>query len=1145
MRKAIVVVLACAVVVASATSLLAAASEDEDSVWRRAQRYLAGLMTPPGSDRPGTSEIDAALRAAFASGAAAPVSGAELSSPAGIARRGGEVIIAEGDGGRVVSVDDGAVETIGEALPRGRFTTGATGVAIDAAGTVYVAAADEGLVRYYPQDGAGGVYAAGLGSPVGIAFSGNGDLLVADAGGKRVLRVGPTRRLSVLAAGFEERPFGLAVDGRGVVFVSTLRDGKVFELARNGDPSLVARVPDGGTAEGLAVDADGGVYVGDGQTGRILHYDADRRAPEVVLEGINAPINLGVSGEHALLVAVQETRFQTDPETGRETTTPEVQGDQVLTVQVETALVNPRTPPLAPSVVPDYGGNQTFAAGGLSLIPDASPAGVEAVDVGHEASEPTLGVTSKGNVFITATSVDSPLNRIENDPSVRASFDRGESFVDRTPNVEGVRTQLLSLDPFLYVDPTTDRVFNVDLGLYCSFLSYSDDEGESWTVNPYACGDPFNDHQSVVAGRPVMTETRGYPNIVYYCYSEGATHTPESLFRNTLCTRSLDGGLTFEPDATIAYPDFDPETGEKCGSLSGHAATGPNGWLYVPRLYCKRPYVAISKDDGRTFERIRVSDDVMPYLLGDGESGGDIDHEAAIALDDAGNAYYAYIGPGWVPRLAISRDGGLTWDEPIVIGPPELAQANLPSIAVGEPGQVAVSFYGTANRCCYLVDPEDPGRRNNSEAYWSTYIVTTRNALSEQPAFFAATAQRRTDPSVKQECIERRFHQCGLALDFLDVVIDDTGEVWSGSVDTCTVEPMEPFTGDCVHDPTTYQNNQRGIVAHLSPPKGGHPIPADRVDRTTGATRVQTAIELSREAFDRADAAVLARSDLFPDALAASGLAGELDAPVLLTPTDGLDDAVGAELERLGVDRVYLMGGVQALSEQVERDLQARGMLRTRVGGAERFATAALVAEQVVASGGPVEQAIVALGARPDGRDAWPDALAAGNLAATARAPILLATPDQLPEPSTTALARLLDDDAPVFVVGGERAVGSAPEQQLRDDGYAVARLAGADRYATAVAVVEEARQQGADVEPTVLASGQLFADALVAGPAAHRLGGVMLLVHPDDLDASPATRDFLGTNASAIDTALLVGGTATIAERVADQVQELITDSS
>jgi len=234
------------------------------------------------------------------------------------------------------------------------------------------------------------------------------------------------------------------------------------------------------------------------------------------------------------------------------------------------------------------------------------------------------------------------------------------------------------------------------------------------------------------------------------------------------------------------------------------------------------------------------------------------------------------------------------------------------------------------------------------------------------------------------------------------------------------------------------------------------------------------------------------------------------------------------------------MGGTAALSEQVERDLAERGIASSRIGGPERFATAGLIADEVVRRGGPVRQAVVALGSRPDGADAWPDAVAAGNLAATGRAPVLLTGPGELPQVTAEALDRILDDRAPVFVAGGMAAVGEGPERSLAER-YEPRRLAGADRYGTAVAIVEEARRQGAGIDTTFLASGAVFADALVAGPAAHALGGVMLLTSPDDLDDSAATRDFLAANADAIGSAVVVGGTSTISQRVSDQVEAIL----
>ncbi|HWP62528.1 MAG TPA: cell wall-binding repeat-containing protein, partial [Candidatus Binatia bacterium] len=66
-------------------------------------------------------------------------------------------------------------------------------------------------------------------------------------------------------------------------------------------------------------------------------------------------------------------------------------------------------------------------------------------------------------------------------------------------------------------------------------------------------------------------------------------------------------------------------------------------------------------------------------------------------------------------------------------------------------------------------------------------------------------------------------------------------------------------------------------------------------------------------------------------------------------------------------------------------------------------------------------------------------------------------------------------------------------------------RLGGTDRYGTSVAISVRTVPEGG-VPVVYLASGAGFADALVAGPAAARSGGALLLTRPDRLPANIAT---------------------------------------
>lgn len=81
------------------------------------------------------------------------------------------------------------------------------------------------------------------------------------------------------------------------------------------------------------------------------------------------------------------------------------------------------------------------------------------------------------------------------------------------------------------------------------------------------------------------------------------------------------------------------------------------------------------------------------------------------------------------------------------------------------------------------------------------------------------------------------------------------------------------------------------------------------------------------------------------------------------------------------------------------------------------------------------------------------------------------------------------------------------------------------------------------DLEPSILASGVNFPDALAPGPVAHQLGGSLLLVDPLELASSAATADLLDANADEIDTLVIAGGVQAVSQAVEDQALAAIAD--
>lgn len=313
---------------------------------------------------------------------------------------------------------------------------------------------------------------------------------------------------------------------------------------------------------------------------------------------------------------------------------------------------------------------------------------------------------------------------------------------------------------------------------------------------------------------------------------------------------------------------------------------------------------------------------------------------------------------------------------------------------------------------------------------------------------------------------------------------------------------------------------------------------ASVLERVAGAGRVETSVALARAAFpspEAVDAVLLARSDAYPDALSGAPLAASVGGPILLTTSGGLHAAAAAEVRRLRPSTAYLLGGPAALDEQVARDLRAAGVAEVeRIGGNDRFETAALVAARV---GGA--HAYVVEGANADPRRGWPDAVAVAPLAALERRPILLVTRDKLPDATRRALVDLGVTDA--TVVGGEAAVSGDVADAVGDPAASgsptvdVERIAGPSRYDTAAAVAARAAAAGADATDVWFATGTNYPDALAAGPAVASARGVLLLVDGGLLDASPAARRWLEERSSEVTRITLVGGPGAISLPVQD----------
>jgi putative cell wall-binding protein len=196
--------------------------------------------------------------------------------------------------------------------------------------------------------------------------------------------------------------------------------------------------------------------------------------------------------------------------------------------------------------------------------------------------------------------------------------------------------------------------------------------------------------------------------------------------------------------------------------------------------------------------------------------------------------------------------------------------------------------------------------------------------------------------------------------------------------------------------------------------------------RIAGANRYETSANIARKLAEIKGYTVagatkdvgevfVANGENFPDALAASGVAAKVGVPILLVTPQWLPAATSDVITDLKWPRAVVIGGRGAVSDGVYTAVRGKD----RWYGNDRYATATDIARKAIRDRGlRIDEVMVATG------NDFPDALAAGVIAAKTRQPLLL-TGTYLPTATSDFLAanRMAIND--VTLVGGTGAVTS------------------------------------------------------------------------------------------------------------------------
>ena len=277
--------------------------------------------------------------------------------------------------------------------------------------------------------------------------------------------------------------------------------------------------------------------------------------------------------------------------------------------------------------------------------------------------------------------------------------------------------------------------------------------------------------------------------------------------------------------------------------------------------------------------------------------------------------------------------------------------------------------------------------------------------------------------------------------------------------------------------------------------------------RLAGDNRIETAMKVAdqmkpEEGFTNI---FIATATNYADALSATSLAAQMDAPILLVNgnyEDKVVDYINANSAGYAKTAIWVIGGTNAVSESFEKDLYKYAVSVERLSGDTRYDTNIAILEayadtEFKGSINNMTEILVASGTN------YPDALSA----AATQKPVLLVG-EELTKAQRDYLQELKVDvnygnGANYTIIGGTVAVSADLMAELSEKAYVkeasqVTRLYGDDRYETNKMVMDSYMSAAyTNAKHVYVACGTDFADALTGGVIAAVNDSPLVLVSP------------------------------------------------
>lgn len=306
-------------------------------------------------------------------------------------------------------------------------------------------------------------------------------------------------------------------------------------------------------------------------------------------------------------------------------------------------------------------------------------------------------------------------------------------------------------------------------------------------------------------------------------------------------------------------------------------------------------------------------------------------------------------------------------------------------------------------------------------------------------------------------------------------------------------------------------------------------IPKLKWERLYGNLRYDTMQKIVERGFDQKNGIVIvAKGNNFPDALAAAGLAGVFNSPIVLTDEKNLSPQAKTVLQKLEPSYIIIAGGPSAIKRKVDGQIQeATGVMPSRAYGPSASDTSAALAKTGKGRWSKDKIAVIATS------KTFEDALSVAPICYAKEYPLLLA--DNGEKLSDTVLGTLEElGIQKVIIVGGPSAIKTKVEEQLTEKNIEIMeRLWGPTALNTSLEIAKWGINNGMNVNNMGFATDYGFADALTGAALCGKLNSVLLLAGDNDTENTSFPSEYKDV----IEHGFIFGGPNVIKDHTYEQI--------